>query len=160
MACERRADFDAGGPRDFLPWHQRAEHGHPLEPTAMSAFSHERMLALDWDAIARRRRANHDALAARLGHVAALPPPDAGTVPAGFTVRVPNRDAVRAALFARDIFPSLLWPSAGLVPEEFTASHRLAAQVMTLHCDQRYDASDMARTADAIDAHATPPDPA
>jgi hypothetical protein len=36
------------------------------------------------------------------------------------------------------------------VPATFTASHVLASEVMTLHCDQRYDAADMARTADAI----------
>jgi hypothetical protein len=107
------------------------------------------MASLDWAAIARRRRANHDVLAARLAPFAALPPPGPGTVPAGFTVRVPDRDAVRAALFARDIFPSLLWPAAS-IPASFAASHRLAAEVMTLHCDQRYDAADMARTADAI----------
>jgi hypothetical protein len=148
-ACARRAGFDAGGPRDFLPWHQQAERDHPADAVAMSTFSRERLDTLDWPAIARRRRANHDVLADRLARFAALPPPATGTVPAGFTVRVPQRDAVRAALFARDIYPSLLWP-AGPVPTTFAASHRLAAEVMTLHCDQRYDAADMARTADAI----------
>lgn len=148
-ACARRAHFDDGGARDFLPWHQRAERDHPAHAVPMSAWSQARMATLDWDAIARRRRANHDVLAGRLARFAALPPPGDGIVPAGFTVRVPDRDAVRAALFAQDIYPSLLWP-AGPVPESFAASHRLAAEVMTLHCDQRYDAADMARTADAI----------
>jgi hypothetical protein len=145
-AGARRARFDAGGPRDFLEVHQQAERGHPDEPVAMSAFSRARARTLDWAAIAARRRANHDVLADALAAFALMPPADAGTVPVGLTVRVPDRDRARAALFAHDIFPSLLWPSAW-VPAGFAASHRLSAQVMTLHCDQRYDESDMIRTA-------------
>jgi dTDP-4-amino-4,6-dideoxygalactose transaminase len=145
----RRARFEAGGPRDFLPVHQQAEHDHPAEPVAMSDFAQARARTLDWAGIAARRRANHAVLAGALAEFDLMPAADAGTVPVGLTVRVPDRDRVRAALFAHDIFPSLLWPSAW-IPAEFTASHALSAQVMTLHCDQRYDETDMIRTATIV----------
>ena len=149
-ATRRRAAFDAGGPRDFLPVHQQAELGHPIEPVSMSPLARSLAATIDWGAIAARRRANHDVLAAKLARHALMPPPPPGTVPSGFTVRVNNRDEVRAALFEADIFPSLLWPSAGWIPVEFAASHALSAQVMTLHCDQRYDAADMIRTSEIV----------
>jgi dTDP-4-amino-4,6-dideoxygalactose transaminase len=155
-ACLRRRQFEEGGPREWLPVHQQAEDEHPSEPVAMSEYSRNLATGLDWEAIARRRSANYRVLAERLARFDQMPAASAGTVPVGFTMRVDNRDEVRAALFAQDIFPSRLWPTAGRVPDEFVASHRLSATTMTLHCDQRYDAEDMARTADIVLEKARP----
>jgi hypothetical protein len=148
-AATQRGQFDRGerDDRGWLALNQEAERLHPDEPTAMSALSHRLAATIDWAAIAARRRDNYRALAERLAPLALFPDLPDGTVPHGFTIRVRDRDAVRAALFAHDIFPSLLWPLAGVVPASFTASHRLSADVMTLHCDQRYDPDDMHRIA-------------
>ena len=154
-AGRQRARFDReGGARDWLALDQQAERLHPDLPCAMDERVLRLAAALDWADIARRRAANYRTLAQALGEFALHPGLPPGTVPHGFTVRVDNRDAVRAALFAAEIFPSLLWPMAGVVPDAFAASHRLSARVMTLHCDQRYDAADMARTAAVFLEHA------
>ncbi len=44
-----------------------------------------------------------------------------------------------------EIYPAVHWPIADVVPPEFETSHRLAGEIMTLPCDQRYDRSDMER---------------
>ncbi len=41
-------------------------------------------------------------------------------------VRVRERDSVRAALFAKEIYPPVHWAIEGVVPTDFKASHRLA----------------------------------
>lgn len=149
-ACERRAVFEAGGPRYFLDVHQRSEDRHPQQPTAMSPFSRDRISRLDWTGFARRRGANHSILQRRLETLALLPAPGADVVPFGYSIRVSNRDEVRAALFAEEIYPSVLWPAGGGVPPSYSTSHRLASEIMTIPCDQRYGLADMNRIADIV----------
>jgi hypothetical protein len=73
-----------------------------------------------------------------LGKIAIFRKLPKGIVPLGFPVRVADREKVRAKLFAHGIFPPVHWPIKGTVPRTFTASHRLAGEIMTLPCDQRY----------------------
>jgi hypothetical protein len=75
-------------------------------------------------------------------------------VPLGFPVRVSRRDQLRQRLFEREIFPPLHWPVGRVVPRHFHDSHTLEAMIMTLPCDQRYDASDMQRMIDCFLASA------
>ena len=149
-ACLRRRVFEQGGQRDWLSVHQQAERGHPANPVAMSELSKTLACGLDWPAIANRRMENYRVLAQRLVAFDLMPLAGKGTVPIGFTLRLSNRDHVRAALFAQDIYPSLLWPTRGWIPDQYSASHNLSASIMTLHCDQRYDHTDMDRMADCI----------
>jgi hypothetical protein len=71
-------------------------------------------------------------------------------VPLGFPVRLRNRDTVRQGMFKHDIYPPVHWPIKGKVPVEFRASHRLARQVMTIPCDQRYSVEEMKRVAGVL----------
>jgi dTDP-4-amino-4,6-dideoxygalactose transaminase len=148
-AVESRHQFDRGEPgREWFPTFQAAERGAPSGPYAASALSRTLLTsAVDWSDVARRRRANWKVLAAALGDVALFPMLPDGVVPLGFPVRVPRRDEVREALFAHDIYPPVHWPLAGVVPEAFEESHRLAAEIMTLPCDQRCGPADMERMA-------------
>jgi hypothetical protein len=99
--------------------------------------------------VAARRRANWEVLAVRLGDVAVFPRLPAEVVPLGFPVRAPRRDAIRQALFAQEIYPPVHWPLPG-VPERFADSHLLAAEIMTLPCDQRYGPAEMERMATLV----------
>jgi hypothetical protein len=78
-------------------------------------------------------------LAAALGEFALFPELTNDVVPLGFPVRFANRDQVRSALFASQIYPAIHWPVKDVVPETFTGSHLLARQILTIPCDQRYD---------------------
>jgi dTDP-4-amino-4,6-dideoxygalactose transaminase len=151
-AVESRRDFDRGGTgRDWFAAFQAAESDAPSGTYAASELTRSILTtAVDWSAVAARRRANWEVLAAALGDVAVFPVLPAGVAPLGFPVRVSRRDQVREALFAHEIYPPVHWPLAGVVPERFLESHRLAAQIMTLPCDQRCGPTDMERMANLV----------
>jgi dTDP-4-amino-4,6-dideoxygalactose transaminase len=151
-ATEGRRDFDRGsGGRDWFPAFQRAEREAPSGAYAASELTRSILCgAVDWPGVSERRRANWGILAAALGDVAVFPVLPAGVVPLGFPVRTPLRDAVRDALFAHEIYPPVHWPLVGVVPGRFAGSHRLAAEIMTLPCDQRYEGTEMERMATLV----------
>ncbi len=62
----------------------------------------------------------------------------------------PSRNHIRSALFQEQIYPSVHWPIDRVVPVEFSESHQLANEVMTLTCDQRYSSEDMHRVANLV----------
>jgi hypothetical protein len=148
-AVEGRLDFDRGAPtRDWFPAFQAAEQDAPAGAYAASALTRSLLTtAVDWDRVAARRRTNWEVLADALDDIAVFPTLPAAVVPLGFPVRVSRRDQVRQALFAHEIYPAVHWPLGGVVPERFEASHRLAAEIMTLPCDQRCGPADMERMA-------------
>ncbi|PYQ50948.1 MAG: hypothetical protein DMF78_14385 [Acidobacteria bacterium] len=148
-AAQSRRDFDHGGAdRGWFPAFQAAERDAPAGAYAASELTRSLLgTAIDWSAVAERRRANWEVLAAALGEIAVFPVLTAGVVPVGFPVRVSRRDEVREMLFANEIYPPVHWPLADVVPERFIGSHHLAAEIMTLPCDQRYDAAQMERMA-------------
>jgi len=147
-----RGEFDHhGGPREWFPLFQRTEAEGPIEPARMSELSAlilDRIV--DWPELRRRRRANYEFLAGALRGLALLPELPADVVPLGCPVRVPGRDKVREKLFKQEIYPPIHWRLAGAVPESFVASHRLAADILTLPCDQRYALADMERMVAAV----------
>ncbi len=75
-------------------------------------------------------------------------PPE--VVPLRFSIRVPERDSLRRRLSRPEIYAPVHCPLAGVVPEQCRDSHELSSRIMTLRCDQRYDASDLERVAAAI----------
>jgi len=145
-ATLQRGEFDRhGGDRKWFELFRRFDPNGPLHPHAMSEFSVQLLARFDYAEIARRRRANYEFLLSELGPLALFTRLPNGVVPLGFPVRLAGRDRVRQALFAADIFPPVHWPLGGAVPETFIESHRLAREITTLPCDQRYDESDMKR---------------
>jgi hypothetical protein len=151
-AVESRRDFDRGGTgRGWFAAFQAAERDAPSGPYAASELTRSILTtAVDWIQVAARRRANWAVLAEALGDVAVFPTLPPEVVPLGFPIRVPRRDEVRPALFAQEIYPPVHWPLAGVVPERFADSHRLAAEIMTLPCDQRYGPAEMERVATLV----------
>jgi hypothetical protein len=151
-ATESRREFDEGRDnREWFPAFQAAESDAPAGAYAASALSESVLrTAVDWSGVAHRRRANWEGLAAALADVAVFPTLPDGVVPLGFPVRLARRDEVRSTLITHEIYPPVHWPLAGVVPDRFEASHRLAAQILTLPCDQRCGAADMERMATIV----------
>jgi hypothetical protein len=146
-AVTLRREFDAGShDRAWFPTFQHAEGQVPIEPQSMSELSY-RLLSrgINYTSIASRRRDNYKLLLEHIGEVAIFPELLQGVVPLGFPVQIRRRDAIRDALFKEQIFPPVHWPLDGCVPASFANSHALTHEIMTLPCDQRYDAEDMRR---------------
>lgn len=108
------------------------------------------MHSIDYKAMAQKRTHNYEELARVLGTVALFPNLPPGVVPVGFPIRVEKRDMLRRMLFEHEIYPPVHRPIEELVPESHQDSHRLAASIMTLPCDQRYTMQDMERMADFV----------
>jgi dTDP-4-amino-4,6-dideoxygalactose transaminase len=153
-ATALRREFDIhGGSRDWFRLFQEAEATAPVGSFRMSELSRTLLThCFDYDAIARRRQANFDRLAADLADMALFPIRPSSVVPLAFPIQVKDRDRVRTALFARNIYPPVHWDLKGVVPTAFTDSHRLSSNILSLPCDQRYDERDMDRMITAVHA--------
>ena len=151
-AVLQRRDFDRGSPcRDWFQQFQKAEAESPVGHYAMSELSRAILThSIDYSAHAKQRRKNYAFLLNRLGDYAMFPHLPEDVVPLGFPIRIASRDSVRNRLFQHRIYPPVHWPIAGIVPAKFSDSHRLAEDIMTLPCDQRYALDDMDRMASLV----------
>jgi hypothetical protein len=144
-ASQLRAEFDRhGGDRKWFELFRATDPNGPTEPCPMSELSSLLLdHAVDYQGIAADRRRNFSRLAVALPGFALFREISDDAVPLGFPVRLRERDRVRQGLFDHEIFPPVHWPIEGVVPAEFESSHRLAAEIMTLPCDQRYSLAEM-----------------
>lgn len=147
-----RREFDLyGGDREWFSLFQETERESPVGYYSMSELSRTLLLhAFDYPTIAQRRIDNYRVLYDELGHLALFPRLPPKVVPLGFPIRLKNRDEVRQRLFRNEMYPPVHWTIHGIVPESFRDSHRLAGDIMTLPCDQRYDGEDMTRMARVV----------
>jgi hypothetical protein len=140
-----RRDFDySKGERRWFELFRTVEGEQPFGQYAMSELT--RLLlthSFDFAEIALRRIENYHTLAEVLNRWALYPHLPPGVVPLGFPIRIPHRDQIREALFDRQVYPPVHWPVPDAVPTEHQACRRLAAEIMTLPCDQRYSVEDM-----------------
>jgi len=142
-----RAEYDwHGGERTWFDLFQKTEAEGPSNPCKMSELSLMILKeVVDWQEVSIRRRNNYKLLASELEEIAIFPDLTEDAVPLGFPIVVKDRDRIRQALFTEEIFPPIHWPIASFVPCDFEDSHRLAGNIMTIPCDQRYNRSDMER---------------
>lgn len=154
QASTGRRVFDlAGGDRAWFDLFRATEAAGPVAPSRMSDLS--RLLlehTVDWEECARRRRVNYGFMLRHLAPFALFDTLPDYVVPLGFPVRLPRREAARDAMFAQQIFPPVHWPLGSAVPAEFAASHRLAAELLTLPIDQRCGQPDLERIVAAVRA--------
>ena len=152
LASLLRREFDIhGGARHWFELFQKTESNAPIGAFAMSELSRtllENNFA--YSTITQRRVDNYQTLADKLGSLAIFPHLPAQVVPLGFPIRTEKRDEVRQALFANEIYPPVHWAIQGVVPSEYVDCHKLAAEIMTIPCDQRYNGSDMNRIAQVV----------
>jgi dTDP-4-amino-4,6-dideoxygalactose transaminase len=157
QAAIGRREFDRhGGDREWFVQFQRAEATQPVGDYAMSELSRDLLGRLNYAEIIRRRRENYEVLLDELRALAIFSQLPAGIAPLGFPLRLVERERVRQALFAEQIYPPVHWPLAEVVPPEFVASHHLAREELTLPCDQRYTAADMLHMARIVQREARP----
>jgi len=149
LASVLRREFDVhGGTRQWFELFQKTEPNAPIGLFAMSELSRLLLLnGFDYSTIAQKRVDNYQCLAQKLGCIALFPQLPAEAIPLGFPIRTEDRDKVRQALFAHEIYPPIHWAMQGVTPEAYRDSHRLSRDIMTLPCDQRYDVDDMDRMA-------------
>jgi hypothetical protein len=142
-----RREFDEGLPtREWFQLFRESEDAGPTGPYAMSQLSRAIIeYSVDYTVIAERRRENYHTLLEGLANYALFPEIDPAVVPLGFPVRIDNRDSVRQSLFKHEIYPPVHWTIEGVVPPRYEDSHRLAREIMTIPCDQRYTTEDMER---------------
>lgn len=144
-----RREFDQhGGERHWYQLFQETNEMTPCGYFRMSELARQLMLFVyDYQEIARSRIENYLVLTDELPEFAVFPELPSGTVPLGFPVKDRQRDCTRHALFREQIYPPVHWAILGSVPEVFQASHKLAAHIMTLLCDQRYSVDEVRRMA-------------
>jgi len=147
-----RREFDIhGGNRRWFELFRQVDIGGPIGHYAMSEISNMLLRrGFDYSGIAQRRIDNYAMLNDELHDIAVFPSLSSNTVPLGFPIRLENRDRLRQVLFDHEIYPPVHWPIQDVVPQEFRDSHRLAKDIMTLPCDQRYDTHDMKRMAKVV----------
>lgn len=147
-----RREFDIhGGGRRWFKLFREAENECPIGHYAMSDLSKTLLMqGFNYSEVSQRRIENYHILNAKLDRLALFPKLSSGIVPLGFPIRVKNRDQVRHMLFDHGIYPPVHWPIQGIVPEGFRESHKLANEIMTLPCDQRYSSKDMHRMAQLV----------
>jgi hypothetical protein len=153
QASVLRREFDDGLPtrQRWFKLFREINDTMPVGPYAMSELSQTIMKhSVVYPFRAERRIVNYRTLLEKLGPYAIFPRIEPNVVPLGFPVRVANRDSVRQALFAQKIYPPVHWVIDGVVPPGYEDSHRLAGQIMTLPCDQRYGREDMERMAEVF----------
>lgn len=125
------------------------------EDAALSRWSEIALQNLSLGREAAARRANLAVLRSELGGGALLRlagPADCHA-PLMAVLRLPDvslRDALRAKLVERSIYPAVLWPVAPSPDPAFTEAADHAATSLMLHIDRRYGAPDMVRLAQHI----------
>ena len=146
-AAINRREFDRyGGQRRWYQLFRETETSAPYGYIAMSDVSKKLLLnCFDYSQIAQQRVENYSILLHKLKNIALFCSLPKGTVPLGFPVRHQQRNRVRESLFQKQIYPPVHWTIDSVVPEGFQESRRLADNIMTLLCDQRYDKHDMKR---------------
>jgi hypothetical protein len=147
-----RREFDDGLPtREWFKLFREEERDAPIGCYAMSELAQVLIAySVDYSIVAARRIENYETLLDKLGDYALFPYLEQDVVPFGFPVRVRNRDTIRQSLFTNQIYPPVHWSIDEIVPVNYEDSYRLASEIMTLPCDQRYAPKDMVKMANVF----------
>lgn len=152
----RAADPDGLAPETWYPAFQAQEALFNARPLAMSALTGRVLRSLDPAPLAAQRRANYAVLARAAPSFALWPETTPGFAPLAFPVRVKDRDDVTVRMAAGRIYCPRHWITLPSPAADFPAVHALNAQLLSIPCDHRYGADDMARVAERLIAVAEP----
>ena len=151
-ALAGRSLFDAGlsDSKEWVSDFQNSEAALTADLFPMSLFTRAQVAgSIDFENDKTQRIKNFDYLLSELPEISLIQDRNRG-VPLGFPIVTSNRDEMRQALFEQDIYPPIHWNLEGVVPSEFTESHKLSSQIMTIPCDGRYGLKDMQRVVGAL----------
>ena len=121
----------------------------------ISDFSRFLLRTVDADALAVRRRHNYARLKDALAQLGVSPicriAEDA--CPLVLPVWVKDRDALRRRLMEHRIYCAVHWPFDGVQADERPLARKLAAQMLSLPIDQRYDTAHIDYLMDTLDTY-------
>jgi hypothetical protein len=147
----RLADCAEAGYPEYLKSQQSLVEQMPLR---MSQLTRALLAAVDYEEVARRRRANFARLQALLGDMNRWPAkPGDGAVPLGYPVLAGSPE-LRRTLIASRVYVPCFWPHLVEAGSEVPAFERhLARSCIPLPCDQRYGEEDMTEVAGIVSRH-------
>lgn len=118
-----------------------------LELRRMSELTHNLLRAVDYEGVRRQRNENFALLQELLGQWNGISchAPDG---PYCYPFYCKNGMQVKRLLAAEKIYVATLWPN--VLQHEGTLEKDFAENILPLPCDQRYDAQDMTRVAQAV----------
>ncbi len=152
----RAADLDGVDPQTWYPAFQTQEAHFDARPLGMSALTRDLLTQIDPVPLAARRRTNYAILARALPQFALWPQVEPAFAPLAFPVRVKDRDGVVARMAAERIYCPHHWPDLPSSAADFPEVHALNAELLSVPCDHRYGAQDMARVIEKLTSLARP----
>ena len=141
LSLTKRIDLSPeDGYQDFRDT-SKALAGQPIK--RMSKLTHRMMQSIDYDAAARRRRANYQMLHEALGKKNNIELTlEENAVPMVYPYLVPEK-GLREKLIDNKIFVARYWPNVLELATKDDIEYLLAYQMQPLPIDQRYNAKDM-----------------
>ena len=141
--------FETTGSQYYGAFQASDESLYDLPLREMSPVTQNLLRGVDYDRVCHRRTENYKTLAGILGGQNKLQPVlTAG--PYCYPFYCEKGMAVKKALAAQKLYVPTLWPN---VAEDALATETekdMACNILPLPCDQRYDAADMQRLAEAV----------
>jgi len=151
-ATIQRRDFDLFNNRkNWFNLFIQGEKEFTTTPYSMSEYSQVLLrFAFNYSEICNTRIENFKFLANHLRKIGIFLDLHEHVVPLGFPILIDNRNKIQELFFEKGVFPPIHWKIEGSVPSQFTESHVLSQQILTIPCDQRYNLDDMNRIVEII----------
>lgn len=145
-ALSRLEDQGGAFNANWYAENQQHEQSMKVENSAISYLSYCLLSHLDVHSIIQKRKSNYKILYEALSSLAVFKEDNPVYAPFGFPIRVAGdmRDALVQALIHDNIFPAIHWRDLASPFHDFEFEHELSKEILTLPCDQRYGAKDMA----------------
>lgn len=155
-ALWRAPDLRAADPagHDNALWHaanQTKEAAMAVTGEAMTADSFQLLATTPLSGLTEPRLRNWKALDERLRRWSALPS-NLTAPPLGYVLNLEpgTRDRLRARLNAARVFAAVHWPELASPADRFPREHSWTRRLLTLPCDHRHGAAEMAAIADLV----------
>ena len=123
--------------------------------TDMTRLSKEILADMEWSRYAILRKRNAGVIVAGLKKMDIEPiiPVSDDKVPLFVPVRLENRDKVRKAMFANNVFLPVHWPVEDNYKKQLKRGSEMAAHELSIIVDQRYSVSDMRRILSILESN-------
>ena len=123
--------------------------------TDMIQLSKDILANMEWNRWAILRKRNAETIIEGLKGLGINPiiPLPENAVPLFIPIRIENRDKVRKAMFANNIFLPVHWPVEDDYKDRLNRGRDLAAHELSIIVDQRYTISDMKRILSIIECY-------
>jgi dTDP-4-amino-4,6-dideoxygalactose transaminase len=146
----RATDPDGLRPEGWFPAFQAQERAFDATCGRMSPLTRRLLEQVAAAPQIAARQANARRLADALPDLALWPAERFDFAPMAFPIRAADRDRIAAAMAEAAIFCARHWSELPSDPSAFPTPHRLAGELLSLPCDQRYGAADMDRIVEAL----------